>query len=132
MFGAPAGNTVTVTVAGAHNPLGVSHTWYMNVVSPVKPEFGVNVNTPVTGSTAAVPFGDGVKIVTTVFNVPPTLPGPSFPFIGIITGVLIGVTELSFVATGGLVPNVGSTTVIVNNSVGQFGTTVGGTHTGTS
>ena len=64
-------------------------------------------------------------------KVPPIFPGPSLDLTGIVTGLFIVVTELSFVATGGLIPDVGSTTVIVNNSVGQ-GNTIIGAHTGTS
>ena len=64
-------------------------------------------------------------------RVPPIFPGPSFDLTGIVTGFPIVVIELSFVATGGLIPDAGSKTVIVNNSVGQ-GKTIISAHTGTS
>ena len=100
----------------------------------MKPGAGSKVTVPsrLTVTTPSEAGGCVIPVITGLTKVPPMFPGPSFDKMFIITLVSNGVTELSFVATGGFVPNLGSTTVIVNNSVGQFGTTVGGTQTGTS
>ena len=120
---------MTSTIAAVHNPDGVSHIWYTNVVTPVNPVVGTNDIVPFE-FTVAVPLTDGVIIVGNVTKVPPIFPGPSFSLTIIITVVFNGVTVVSLFATGGLIDINGLLTVITKGTFGHGNGSLGA-HTST-
>ena len=92
----------------------------------------MKVISPVVGLTERVPSG----VVDTIETEPgtraaPAVTGLSLFNVGKVTGVPIKVLAISVFAIGGLAGALGSVTVIVKVSVGQFEVKPGG-HNGTS
>ena len=103
------------------------------MTTPVKPAAGVKVMFPVDGSTIAVPSPDDGGIVTVTLDgtsAPPGLPAASLASVWSVTGEPCCVVARSVLATGGF-GLIRSSTVMVSSSVGQDGTVVPTTQTGT-